>query len=187
MNIVQGQYETSRRLEVLSGEDQQRRNVLDESQKGIVEHNNGQGAETNRRGFLGKIVAALGALFGLSVIYPIARYIYPPDKKVVEENADSAVVGKLAELAPNTAKNYKFNGKAVFVLNQGNETLAAMSAVCTHLGCNVAWKSDEKVVFCSCHGARYDLEGKKISGPQPADLQPYTAKVQDGNIVISKA
>lgn len=182
MEIVQGQYEKSRRLEVLSPEDKKRREELDRSQELVV---NGEKHSEERRGFLGYVVAALGAVFAGVVAYPVVRYIIPPEKKVVEET--SAVVAKESDIPVGTAKNVKFNNKPVFLLNQGGGTIVALSAVCTHAGCNVQWKADEKIIYCACHGGKYNTEGAVIGGPPPRPLDALKAKVQDGNITISKA
>jgi Rieske Fe-S protein len=55
-------------------------------------------------------------------------------------------------------------------------TLHEHSAVCTHLGCIVAWNSEEKSWDCPCHGSRFDAYGRVLDGPANLDLPPVEEK-----------
>ncbi|MFD9724781.1 FAD-dependent oxidoreductase [Streptomyces sp. NPDC059072] len=56
--------------------------------------------------------------------------------------------------------------------------LHAVSAVCTHMGCLVAFNNGERSWECPCHGSRFDVDGEVLQGPamrplerrNPADL-----------------
>lgn len=54
------------------------------------------------------------------------------------------------------------------------------SATCTHLGCNVNWRKDEKRFACPCHAGFYDLDGKVTSGPPPRPLERMETRLTDG-------
>jgi cytochrome b6-f complex iron-sulfur subunit len=57
----------------------------------------------------------------------------------------------------------------LFVLRDARG-LFALSATCTHLGCNVR-AEDSGGYLCPCHGSRYDAYGAVVDGPAPRALQ----------------
>jgi len=56
------------------------------------------------------------------------------------------------------------------ILVKEHSGVKALSARCPHLGCIVKRENNELV--CPCHGSRFDLGGKRLSGPTPSDLKP---------------
>jgi Rieske Fe-S protein len=100
----------------------------------------------------------------------------------VKENAD--VVAKffgmrfgrdklkeLADLAPGEAKVVKYEGASIALYRDDKGNLHAVNPVCTHAKCIVAWNGAEKTWDCPCHGARYNADGKVLTGPARKDLE----------------
>ena len=56
----------------------------------------------------------------------------------------------------------------------------ALSAVCTHLGCNVRWRPEDSQFACPCHAGLYDANGDVISGPPPRPLRKLETRVTNG-------
>lgn len=52
----------------------------------------------------------------------------------------------------------------------------AVSAICPHMGCQVAWNSAERSWDCPCHGSRFAANGEVLHGPATQDLAPIALK-----------
>jgi Rieske Fe-S protein len=71
----------------------------------------------------------------------------------------------------------------IYVLAVGDRTFAALSPICTHLGCTVDIQGDRLV--CPCHGSTYDRQGIVLRGPAERALRRYPVNVTgDGTVVI---
>jgi glycine/D-amino acid oxidase-like deaminating enzyme/nitrite reductase/ring-hydroxylating ferredoxin subunit len=51
--------------------------------------------------------------------------------------------------------------------------LHAVSARCTHLGCDVQFNAAERSWDCPCHGSRFDVDGAVLEGPAVDPLEPH--------------
>lgn len=62
------------------------------------------------------------------------------------------------------------DGKKLAVYRDEEGTVHAMSPVCTHMKCIVAWNNTDKTWDCPCHGSRYNPMGHVIEGPTRRSL-----------------
>jgi glycine/D-amino acid oxidase-like deaminating enzyme/nitrite reductase/ring-hydroxylating ferredoxin subunit len=94
----------------------------------------------------------------------------------LQENADfpieftKGVVGAITsrtvrDVARGHGEIVRSGGKALAVYRDDDGTVHAVSAICTHLGCVVAFNSAEKSWDCPCHGSRFALDGTVLDGP----------------------
>jgi len=58
----------------------------------------------------------------------------------------------------------------------------AISSVCTHFGCTVAWEPEAQEFACPCHGSRFDAEGQATRGPARRPLERVTVVVKDDQV-----
>lgn len=71
----------------------------------------------------------------------------------------------------------------LFVFNDPDRGIYAISAVCPHLGCVVS--KTEEGFFCPCHGSDFDPSGRVKGGPAPRSLPWYEVSLApDGQIVV---
>lgn len=78
------------------------------------------------------------------------------------ESADAIPAGQGAVIRDGLGK------QAVYRDRFGH--LHALSAACTHLGCEVAWNPAENSWDCPCHGSRFGIDGEVIRGPATMPL-----------------
>ena len=121
----------------------------------------------------------------ISILYPVARYISPPD--VPEAATEQIVAGREGELKPNEGKIFRFGSKPGLLIRTEDGEYHALSATCTHLNCTVQYKGDRKQIWCACHNGYYDLAGRTVAGPPPRPLEVYRVNVANGEIVVSRS
>jgi cytochrome b6-f complex iron-sulfur subunit len=112
----------------------------------------------SRRRFLavlgtsGLVAGALG-LLGILVRSVVPEVLYEPARRFP--------VGKPADFPPGSVTLVA--ERRLFVFNTA-EGFYTVSAVCTHLGCNVNHE-EGRGFACPCHGSTFDEEGRVRKGP----------------------
>lgn len=65
----------------------------------------------------------------------------------------------------------RVGGQRCAVCRGEDDAIRAVSAVCTHLGCLVAFNDAEKTWDCPSHGSRFATDGTVVNGPATRDLE----------------
>jgi Rieske Fe-S protein len=119
-------------------------------------------------------IAIFGSLIGM------LRLAKP---RVLPEASSRFRVGKPGDIRPGTSQLIPEQNVRLVRTDEG---IAAMSLICTHLGCIV---SEMKEGFeCPCHGSKFSAGGDVVAGPAPRAL-PWLSVSQtpDGSIVVDKS
>lgn len=74
--------------------------------------------------------------------------------------------------------------ETVFLVWDGDRTVHALSATCTHLGCQVRWDVKAAQFRCPCHGGMFDAQGNVVGGPPPRPLDRVETRVDAGEAVV---
>jgi cytochrome b6-f complex iron-sulfur subunit len=138
-----------------------------------------------RRNLLNWFLSTTAGAFLVSVIYPLSRFLIPPE---VEESTSSTVTLAIKpnDVKANSGQIFRFGSQAGILVKDTNGELKAFSAVCTHLACIVQYRSDISHVWCACHNGHFDLNGRNVEGPPPKPLEQYVVNVRADQIVVSK-
>jgi thiosulfate dehydrogenase [quinone] large subunit len=93
---------------------------------------------------------------------------------------------KVAELPVGKTFNFVHSAQGVpAILFRTKTGVFAYSAICTHQGCSVAYKSSTKKLICPCHAAQFDpfANAKVVSGPAERALDKVNVKIS-GNWIV---
>jgi cytochrome b6-f complex iron-sulfur subunit len=149
--------------------------------------------EGSRRRFLrGYLGASLGAL-AASIVYPVLRFLTPPEVAEATLHEVEAGPANDPELLEKGYKIVRFGAEPVILVRVDEGEYRAFSATCTHLDCIVEYQPGARRIWCNCHGGEYDLTGRNVAGPPPRPLTPFQVHVASRGagapamIVVSKA
>ncbi len=137
-----------------------------------------------------RLLRLLASVAGVSTVgiiaTPVIGYLIPT------EASSSAAGGKVAvaspaQIPPGAGKVVAVGSKPAIVVNVDG-TYKAYSAICTHLGCIVAYDPNARAIVCPCHDGHFSpANGSVISGPPPAPLPSLTVTVEGDKIMVVPA
>jgi nitrite reductase/ring-hydroxylating ferredoxin subunit len=121
-----------------------------------------------RRELLG---AGLGAAAGLAAGaagFGLVRQALDGDSgwregELVPGDGEWVAVARQAELLEGAVLRFETAAFSGYVLNDAGE-IRALSASCTHLGCQLQYRSGWRDLRCPCHGASFNLRGWLANG-----------------------
>lgn len=119
--------------------------------------------------FLG---TSLGALVA-AVVYPVVRFINPPEVAEAATNQVEAGRSNDPEFLEAGYKIVQFGGEPVIVVRVADDDFRAFAATCTHLSCIVEYRRSKQLLWCNCHNGAFDLNGRNVAGPPPRPLDTY--------------
>lgn len=89
----------------------------------------------------------------------------------------------LDSLPPGERIRVLHAGRPVEVRRTG-DGVVARSLVCTHFGCEVAWKPDEEVYACPCHEGRFAPDGRVLGGAPSRPLPEVPTRIDGAHAVL---
>lgn len=130
-----------------------------------------------RRDFLS--LAGLTAA-GIAVLSSIVGMARLPKPRVLPEAGSRFRIGRPEEFPAGSTRVLVERNVRVVATSRG---VAAMSLVCTHLGCIVGESTEG--FKCPCHGSRFDADGNVLGGPAPRPLRWLeVSRAADGSLLV---
>jgi cytochrome b6-f complex iron-sulfur subunit len=133
-----------------------------------------------RRKFLYTMLGGIGALIGAASAWPLFRFLAPND---AGSDGEQVIVSR-NEVPSGKAYFFQYQSKPAVVLQPSPGNFVALSAVCTHLGCVVAWQEQAGEFLCPCHGGRFSSEGQVLGGPPPTPLESLVVQLDGDQLKI---
>lgn len=130
----------------------------------------------DRRNFLSRIGVGAAFVSVAGFFVAAARFVFP---NVLYEAPSRVPLGPPDRFPPGDATYLP--EERIFVFRD-DDGLAALSSVCTHLGCNVRRASGG--FECPCHGSRFDNAGKVRHGPAPKPLSWRRLSLSPRGLVV---
>lgn len=112
------------------------------------------------------------ALTRPSPIKELVKHNVHVAKRWVKDRVGGSPEGDPRDLDPGDAAILEVDGEQTAAYRDEQGRLHAVSAVCTHLACTVAWNDGEKSWDCPCHGSRFSHTGEVLHGPASRPLPP---------------
>ncbi|HEY8837166.1 MAG TPA: Rieske (2Fe-2S) protein [Dehalococcoidia bacterium] len=132
-------------------------------------------------GGLAAVGAAAGLVVGERLTVPSTA-----QRELLPNGAAWTAVATLADVPDGTARSFDTGSVRGFLVNRGGE-IAALSGVCTHLGCLLQLNAQARRLDCPCHNAAFALDGNVLFKHMPDALAPLPrmeSRIRDGQIEV---
>jgi cytochrome b6-f complex iron-sulfur subunit len=132
-------------------------------------------------GGLAAATAAAGLLVGERLTSPSTA-----QRELVPDGSAWTAVALLSDLPDGTARTFDTGAVRGVVVNRGG-AIAALSGVCTHLGCVLQLNAAARRLDCPCHRAAFSFDGNVLFKHMPDSLPPLPlmeSRIRNGQIEV---
>ncbi len=137
-------------------------------------------SQIGRREFLGALAAAASTASLTGCASVAVTQLRPQEGRLRVVLADHP---RLAEPGGYLRVQPVGGEDLIYLVTLSSGGFAALSPICTHLGCTVDLQGSHLV--CPCHGSTYDRDGAVLRGPAENPLRRYLVTVANGVVEIS--
>jgi Rieske Fe-S protein len=159
--------------------------------------------DPDRRKVLQITTCILGGGLGLAIVAPVVRLVLgPAGEQTVTTPTEPIDLGALDRLkvqggwrrfdvvAPlvsdawTTARDVMLG--SAYVRRTADASVEALSAICPHLGCAVAYEQESGTFLCPCHNSTWNSNGELHGGGKAKrGLDPLPIEIRDGRLRLT--
>lgn len=143
----------------------------------------------NRKEFFSKALIGGGLIFLAPAILNSCSKSQDP-LPAPGGNNNGGSTGTTIDLTSNdysalkTIGGYAYSGD-IIIIRTGTSTYVALTKVCTHQSCTVAYNATSSNIECPCHGSKFATTGAVVQGPAPTALKSYNVTLSGTTLKIS--
>ena len=117
-----------------------------------------------------------------------ARFMAPNVLEVEDPKVRCGPLSKYVALAPGEVnEDYKPVKPSGFWIIRQEESIAALSIICTHLGCIPSWLPNDRKFKCPCHGSGFKQNGTNFEGPAPRPLERFKIYLEGDEVIVDRS
>ena len=140
----------------------------------------------DRRRFLevaaGVSLGATCAIAGVTV----ARAVAPPARSIDgKTKMPPTPLVATKDLQEGKPQIFPYGDDQVWIAKLAGDKIIALNAACPHVACKLAWDDAKQQYACPCHASYFKIDGVRISGPAPRNMDPALYKIVAGQVVVS--
>jgi len=109
-----------------------------------------------------------------------------PQLRLVPDAGSWVGVADVADLPEGSAMPFDTGAVRGFIVNRGGQ-IAALSGICTHLGCLLQLNPGARRLDCPCHSAAFAFDGSVLFKHMPESLPALpqlSSRIRDGRIEV---
>jgi cytochrome b6-f complex iron-sulfur subunit len=94
----------------------------------------------------------------------------------IDANSPLAAVGSAALVQASNS--------SLLVARTGQDTFAAVTAICTHQACTITGYNNQ-IYTCPCHGSQFNTSGRVVRGPATSALRTFQTQFANNQLIIA--
>jgi len=141
-----------------------------------------------RRSFLVWLASGLLAIGGVLATATVVQALVPPSRSIDGKTKVGRVsVAKLSSLQVGKPVATDYGDDVLWIVKTSPTNVLVLNQACPHVGCKLSFNDKTKQFDCPCHASHFSMDGKRIDGPAPRNMDPAAFEVVNGEVIVSAA